>query len=139
MTGKLFLAKYLASKLCEKCENHTLIIAVDHKTSSVRMNFNRTFTSNKFTCATLFWVMSPLYTSYIEPKLQERYNMINHKNCNFFDCDWFKIVLFSTNSLAKLLSDSLLSDSLLLDSLLSDSLRWPNTVFKSLCLILHNF
>ena len=33
-----------------------------------------------------------------------------------------KNVLFSTNSLAKLLSDSLLSDSLLLDSLLSDSL-----------------
>ena len=31
-------------------------------------------------------------------------------------------VLFSTNSLAKLLSDSLLLDSLLLDSLLSDSL-----------------
>ena len=32
-----------------------------------------------------------------------------------------KKLLFSTNSLAKLLSDSLLSDSLLLDSLLSDS------------------
>ena len=31
------------------------------------------------------------------------------------------LVLFSTNSLAKLLSDSLLLDSLLLDSLLSDS------------------
>ena len=61
------------------------------------------------------------------------------KNYNFLACDWFKNVLFSTNSLAKLLSDSLLSDSLLLDSLLSDSLRWPNTVFKSLCLILHNF
>ena len=34
---------------------------------------------------------------------------------------WFKKVLFSTNPLAKLLSDSLLLDSLLLDSLLSDS------------------
>ena len=33
-----------------------------------------------------------------------------------------KNVLFSTNSLANLLSDSLLLDSLLLDSLLSDSL-----------------
>ena len=33
-----------------------------------------------------------------------------------------KNVLFSTNSLAKLLSDSLLLASLLLDSLLSDSL-----------------
>ena len=39
-----------------------------------------------------------------------------------FECDWFKNVLFSTISLAKLLSDSLLLDSLLLDSLLSDSL-----------------
>ena len=45
----------------------------------------------------------------------------NHKNYNFLACDWFKKVLFSTDSLAKLLSDSLLLDSLLLDSLLSDS------------------
>ena len=45
----------------------------------------------------------------------------NHKNYNFLACYWFKKVLFSTNSLAKLLSDSLLLDSLLLDSLLSDS------------------
>ena len=49
-------------------------------------------------------------------------NNNNHKNYNFLACDWFKNVLFSTNSLAKLLSDSLLLDSLLLDSLLSDSL-----------------
>ena len=48
--------------------------------------------------------------------------MNNHKNYNFLACDWFKNVLFSTNSLAKLLSDSLLLDSLLMDSLLSDSL-----------------
>ena len=48
--------------------------------------------------------------------------LLNHKNYNFLACDWFKNVLFSTNSLAKLLSDSLLLDSLLLDSLLSDSL-----------------
>ena len=45
----------------------------------------------------------------------------NHKNYNFVNCDWFKKLLFPTNSLAKLLSDSLLSDSLLSDSLLSDS------------------
>ena len=45
----------------------------------------------------------------------------NRKNYNFFDYDWFQKVLFSTNSPAKLLSDSLLLDSLLLDSLLSDS------------------
>ena len=43
------------------------------------------------------------------------------KNYNFLDCDWFKKLLFLTNSLAKLLSDSLLLDSLLSDSLLSDS------------------
>ena len=34
----------------------------------------------------------------------------NHKNYNFLDCDWFKKLLLSTNSLVKLLSDSLLSD-----------------------------
>ena len=45
----------------------------------------------------------------------------NHKNYNFLDCDWFKKLLFSTNSLAKLLSDSLLLDSLLLDSSISQS------------------
>ena len=33
---------------------------------------------------------------------------INHKNCNFLDCDWFKKVVISTNSLAKLLSNSML-------------------------------
>ena len=48
---------------------------------------------------------------------------INHKSYNFVDCDWFKNkLLFSTNSLAKVLSDSLLSDNFLLDSLLLDSL-----------------
>ena len=46
---------------------------------------------------------------------------LNHKNYNFLACNWFKNVLFFTNSLAKLLSDSLLLDSLLLDSLLSQS------------------
>ena len=45
----------------------------------------------------------------------------NHKNYNFLDCDWFRKLLFPTNSLVKLLSDSLLSDTLLSDSLLSDS------------------
>ena len=49
------------------------------------------------------------------------YYKVNHKNYNFLGFDWFKKGLFSTNSLAKLLSDSLLLDSLLLDSLLSDS------------------
>ena len=50
-----------------------------------------------------------------------RYTSVNHKNYNFLACDWFRKVLFFTNSLAKLLSDSLLLDSLLLDSLLSNS------------------
>ena len=45
----------------------------------------------------------------------------NHRNYNVLACDWFKKVIFSTNSLAKMLSDSLLLDSLLLDSLLLDS------------------
>ena len=49
------------------------------------------------------------------------YFLFNHKNYNFLGFDSFKKGLFSTNSLAKLLSDSLLLDSLLLDSLLSDS------------------
>ena len=45
----------------------------------------------------------------------------NHKNYNFLARDRFKKVIFSSNSLSTLLSDSLLLDSLLLDSLLSDS------------------
>ena len=47
--------------------------------------------------------------------------MNNHKNYNLLDCDWFKKLLFFTNSRAKLLSDSLLLDSLLLDSSVSQS------------------
>ena len=35
------------------------------------------------------------------------------KNYNFLDCDWFKRLLFSTNSVAKLLSDSSICQSLL--------------------------
>ena len=38
-------------------------------------------------------------------------NNNNHKNYNFLACDWFKEVLFSINSLAKLLLESLLLDS----------------------------
>ena len=38
-------------------------------------------------------------------------NLINHKNYNFPDCDWFKKFLFSTYSLAKLLSDNSISQS----------------------------
>ena len=40
----------------------------------------------------------------------------NHKNYNFFDCDWFKNLLFYTNLLTKLLSESLLSDSFISQS-----------------------
>ena len=40
-------------------------------------------------------------------------NMLNHKNYKFPNCDWFKKLLFPTNSLAKLLLDSLLSNSFL--------------------------
>ena len=42
--------------------------------------------------------------------------MNNHKNYKFLDCDWFKKLLFPTNSLVKLLSDSLLSDSSIIQS-----------------------
>jgi len=56
----------------------------------------------------LSWVLFLLY-------VVETYFTVNHKNYNFLDCDWFKKLLFSTNSLAKLLSDSMLLDSLLLD------------------------
>ena len=35
----------------------------------------------------------------------------NHKNYIHLDCDWFRKLSFSTNSLANLLLDSLLSDN----------------------------
>ena len=53
--------------------------------------------------------------------LNTYYYHYNHTNYNFSIVIALKILLFSTNSLAKLLSDSLLLDSLLLDSLLLDS------------------
>jgi len=37
--------------------------------------------------------------------------IIIHKSNNFLDYDWFKKLLFSTNLLAKLLSDSSISQS----------------------------
>ena len=52
-----------------------------------------------------------------------RYLHNNLKNYNFLDCDWFKIILFSTNSLAKLLSDSLLTDGIPLDGSMSNHIR----------------
>ena len=47
-------------------------------------------------------------------------NKFNHKNYNFFNCDWFKkIPIF--HQFTCLLSISLLSESFLSDSFLSDS------------------
>ena len=69
----------------------------------------------------------------IENKITQTFlchNGVNHKNYNFLAYDWFKNVLFSTNSLAKLLSDSLLLDRLL-DSLLLDSLLSDNSISQS--------
>ena len=62
-----------------------------------------------------------IHQAHMAITLSRKNKFHNHKNYNFLACDWFKKVLFSTNPLAKLLSDSLLLDSLLLDSLLSDS------------------
>ena len=63
--------------------------------------------------------------------LYRTFKHINYKNFNFLDCDWFKKLLFSTNSLAKLSSDSLSSDSLLSDSLLLDSLLSDSSISQS--------
>ena len=38
-------------------------------------------------------------------------NITNHKNYNFLNCNWLKKLLFFTNLLAKLLSDSSISQS----------------------------
>ena len=54
-------------------------------------------------------------------KLTLNAKKFNLKNYNFLDCDWFKKLLFPTNSLVKLLSGSSLSGTMLSDSLLSDS------------------
>ena len=59
--------------------------------------------------------------NHVKPYLLNNINNINHKNYNFLNCDWSKKLLFPTNSLAKLSSDSSLLDSLLSHSLLSDS------------------
>ena len=51
-----------------------------------------------------------------ENSLELHDKQANHKNYNFLNCDWFKKLLFPTNSPVRLLSDSLLSDTLLSDS-----------------------
>ena len=59
---------------------------------------------------------------------------VNHKSYNFLDCDCFKKVLFSTNSLAKLLSDILLSDVWVFDQVCSVKMAayWPSSFFACL-------
>ena len=67
------------------------------------------------------------------------YNHNNHKNYNFLDCDWFKKLLFFTNSLAKLLLDSLLLDSSIsqshfkLEFKLTNHIQSCNYVRASVC------
>ena len=41
-----------------------------------------------------------------EEFLKNMHYSTNHKDHNFLNCDWFKKLIFPTNSLAKLLSDS---------------------------------
>ena len=69
----------------------------------------------------IFCFSGPFSIALLRTKVYHLFCNNNHKNYNFLNCDWFKKLLFPTNSLVKLLSDSLLSDSLLSDSLLSDS------------------
>ena len=47
------------------------------------------------------------YSASLKDLLDNEIKLFNHINYNSRDCDWFKTVLLSTNSLAKLLSDSL--------------------------------
>ena len=64
----------------------------------------------------LIVLLSNSMSNLIHNRCKLTYKASKHKNYNFVNCDWFKKLLFPTNSLAKLLSDSLLSDSLLSDS-----------------------
>ena len=80
-------------------------------------------TDSAIKCLKITWPRRTAYPRcYVLLCLAHDNFLSNHKNCNFLACDWFKNVLFSTNSLTKLLSDSLLLDSLLSDSLISQSL-----------------
>ena len=60
----------------------------------------------------------------------------NHKNYNFFDCDWFKSLLFYTNLLTKLLSESLLSDSFISQS--HSKLKFKSSNLSLSQIFLHN-
>ena len=55
--------------------------------------------------------------------VQQQCFILNHKNYNFFYCDLFKKLPFSTNSLAKLLLYSLLSDSSITNQSITTNLR----------------
>ena len=54
-------------------------------------------------------VFFKVYTSFVATviNMHRPFFITNHKNYNILDSYWFKAVLFSTNLLAKLLSDSL--------------------------------
>ena len=53
-------------------------------------------------------VMLETLMKFVRWSLKQGYSQYNHKNYNFLNCDWFKKILFPTNSLAKLLLDSLI-------------------------------
>ena len=55
--------------------------------------------------------------------VQQQCFILNHKNYNFFYCDLFKKLPFSTNSLAKLLLYSLLLDSSITNQSITTNLR----------------
>ena len=77
-----------------------------------------------FNLEKLLRILHPFLGKQQIPKfVQQQCFILNHKNYNFFYCDLFKKLPFSTNSLAKLLLYSLLSDSSITNQSITTNLR----------------
>ena len=86
-----------------------------------REGLGRDWVPNFFFIFSFFYFISNFLIPVIYSDIWYLHN--NLKNYNFLHYDWFKILLFSTNSLAKLLSDSLLPDDMSLDGSISNHIR----------------
>ena len=83
----------------------------NHKNGSycIYQRFQRINEANGSICIVL--THEPRLHAVLNKRSFDRRLNCNKSYYNFLNCDWFKKLLFPTNSLAKLLSDSLLSDS----------------------------
>ena len=110
------MTKFLVNKRTEALQTDINLFFYDNKLTNSNFPLSFADASHKFQIHVSVRILTIKVSQWLRVNFSS-----NHKNYNFLDCDWYKKLLFSTNSLAKLLSDCLLLDTLLPDSSISQS------------------